>query len=491
MVGLVGLGTGASAEPGFVPPDEEATTSLTLHKHVQDPESEAGQPAGDPLAGVTFSVQEIGVLVGTPGVCTAIDLGTPQGWQQVTAAITDFGDGRLANPYCDLGTALTAGPTNSQGEVTLNGVWGLYLVTETDSGPNMISGPAAPFLVTVPYPTAPNSWDYTVDAYPKNVLTTVTPTKTVAENNTGTPLVPGATVHWTVTVPIPEAAFPYNTITIDDNAGAGMTFAAFGTMELNGTALTEGTAGPPETGDYYVSNAGVESDSSLLTLTAAGLAKVNAIAADGNGATTATLVVNLTTTVNIGITPGYFGNMADVTLNGQTTTTPEPKTYWGKLIVNKVVEGETTPSLAGAQFVVYEPNGADGTCAAYVAGTTPIVATGTTDVTGVWSQVLWIANANADVTGPLSKDYCLVETVAPANYILDSTPRTITLTWNYDTNHTTSYNFPNTPPEGPQLPLTGAGGTMALTLAGLALVGFGSGGILLSRRRRTEARSAE
>lgn len=81
--------------------------------------------------------------------------------------------------------------------------------------------------------------------------------------------------------------------------------------------------------------------------------------------------------------------------------------------------------------------------------------------------------------------------MAPANYILDSTPRTITLTWNYDTNHTTSYNFPNTPPEGPQLPLTGAGGTMALTLAGLALVGFGSGGILLSRRRRTEARSAE
>lgn len=464
-IGMVGLGTAATAD-GFTPPDHDGT--LTLHKHVMDDASTDGNPAGEPLAGVTFSVQEIGVEV--DGVCTAIDLGTPAGWQQVDAAV----DAHTTNPgavptgYCALGTALT-GVTDASGATPFEALRGLYLVTETDPGPNMISQPAAPFLVTVPMPSGDNTWVYDVNAYPKNELTTTTPTKTVAANNGGdTPLVPGATVPWTITVPIPVAAFPYHAVTVTDVPTAGLTFSGFGALALNGTPL--------DAADYTISG-------TTVTLTASGLAKVNALVTGANAAE-ATLTADATTTVDADIDPGSFTNRADVTLNGTTTPTDQPRTLWGLLSVLKHKAGSESTVLAGAEFAVYAPS-ADGTCAPYQAGTTAVVASGTTGSDGTWEQVLWIANVQSDNTAAQTRDYCLVETAAPAGYILDSAPRLVTLS--SEAPSVTTYKFPNTPPNGPDLPLTGAGGTVAMALAGIGLVGIGTGAIVVSRRRRSNA----
>lgn len=96
--------------------------------------------------------------------------------------------------------------------------------------------------------------------------------------------------------------------------------------------------------------------------------------------------------------------------------------------------------------------------------------------------MLWIDNAQADETGPFTKDYCLVETEAPRGFVLDPTPRTITLS-SASTNNTTTYEFPNTEVRVPELPMTGAQGSALFTMAGLALVALAGGGYLVRRSR--------
>ena len=64
---------------------------------------------------------------------------------------------------------------------------GLYLVTET-ALPAEATNPAAPFLVTLPFPTGPGSAPanqsiYDVHAYPKNAVTDLTKTRVPAPAN--------------------------------------------------------------------------------------------------------------------------------------------------------------------------------------------------------------------------------------------------------------------------------------------------------------------
>lgn len=480
LVGVAGVGTAAYAA-GFVPPTE-TTGTLTLHKHVAgDGETEGS--LGAPLSGVVFSSQEVGILVDS--VCKPLDLTTPAGWNSANTVIDYFEApataGQLPIGYCKIGTASTFTATDANGETTKTLNRGLYLITETSPGSNLISTPAAPFLVTIPMPVTTttdgvttNSWDYSVDAYPKNVLTTVTPTKTVGTSNVKAEVVPGALVPWTITVPVPVAAFPYTTIEISDVPSAGHTFEEFTGISVNDVDLEN-----VEDGTQYYSTSG-----STVTLLPAGLAAVNAIVT-GTDATTANIVVTLTTKINTGIKPGTYTNQANVNLNGTTTPTTVPKSYWGKLSVLKHATGDTTEVLGGAEFSVYEKGIAE-TCVAAVAAGSP-VATGTTDATtGLFETVLWIANAQSDDATLKSKIYCLVETAAPQGYLLDSTPREITLSTANDS-FTTSYQFPNTQPEGPDLPLTGAQGTLAMTLGGLLLVGVGGGALVVSRRRTSKS----
>lgn len=467
LMGTVSFASSASAAPaGFPVPDQ--TGSLTLHKHVRDASSTDGNPAGAPLAGVVFAVQQVGV---TGAGCTAIDLTTPAGWASVQTAIAGFNDttGALPTGFCLVGSPTSVTTLASGQTPALSGLRGLYRVMETSAGPNLVDEAAAPFLVTVPMPVAgtggnADSWDYSVDAYPKNTLTTITPTKTVGATNTS--VVPGAVVPWTVTAPVPVAPFAYSNIAIADVPATGHTFTAFTSIALNGTALLPA--------DYTVSG-------STISLTGPGLTKVNALVT-GAGATAATITVNLTTTVT-GTVLGELTNSANVTLNGTTTSTTSPtaappKTVWGKLSVLKHVAGSTTTGLDGAEFAVYAKTGA--TCDASVTGTP--VATGTTAAGGVWEQVLWIANAQGEAAGPFTAAYCLVETAAPAGYVLDPAPREITLS-SAAAGVTTSYQFPNTQVIAPALPLTGAEGTALFTMAGLALVAIAGGGFLIRRAR--------
>lgn len=465
LMSVAVLSTPASAETGFPVPSQ--TGSLTLHKHVKAGDSTP--PQGAPLPGVKFEVQQVGV--GASGSCVAIDLTTPSGWASVSSAIEGFVASApdLPSGFCTVGNPYSV-VTGADGQTQpLTGLQGLYRVVETDSTTSVISEEAAPFLVTVPMPVkgdgeTADSWNYDVHAYPKNVPATTNPTKTVAESNVGGAVVEDSQVPWEIKVPVPVAAFPYNNIVIQDVPSAGHTFVQFTSVTLKGDPLDGPGAATP---DYTVSG-------STITLTEAGLAKVNALVT-GTGAAAAEIKVGLITQVS-GDELGVLTNKASVTLNGTTTPTPEPKTVWGKLQVLKHVAGNTGVTLEGAEFDVYV-----GECPANGAPTGDAVASGKTGSTGVWEQVLWIDNAQADETGPFTKAYCLVETVAPQGYVLDSTPRTITLS--SAGTSTTRYEFPNTAVDGPDLPMTGASGTALFTMAGLALVAIAGGGALVRARR--------
>lgn len=466
LVGVSGLSSAASAT-GFpvVPPDRSGT--LTVHKYAGDP---TGQPNnGSPqnvtlpaLEGVEFTLWQLGTSGG--GGCTPVTLTTPAGWASVTAASGAFdpATGNVPTGFCAVTAGGTTQATGSDGSTTFPDLKGLYLVKETGSGDNLIKTPAAPFLVTVPFPVAgtdgaADSWNFDVHVYPKNKLNEFTPQKTVAAANTDGVVTPGAVVPWTITVPVPKSPLPYTSLTIADMPAPGMAFTAWGTVSVGGEPL--------QAADYTV-------DGAKITLTASGLAKVNALSASGDVSVTA----NLTTTVD-GTQVGPIKNDASVTINGTTKPVNPPTTNWGKLRVLKQ-DASSKVALAGAEFSVYVKTGAD--CSS-VSG--PAAASGTTGSDGVFSQVLWVSNTNAGADAG-TKDYCLVETKAPSGYVLDTTPRLVTISPVSDT--VANYVFPNTKVNGPQLPLTGADGTVWFTVGGVALIVVAAGALLVLRRRRAE-----
>ena len=300
---------------------------------------------------------------------------------------------------------------------------------------------------------------------------TFSPTKTVGSTNVDGSVVPGALVPWTISTTVPVAAFPYTTISVTDTPATGHTFQAWTEVQLNGTPMA--APGTP-TPDYSVSG-------STLTLTAPGLTKVNAIVT-GSQATAATLTVKLTTRVT-GDTLGGLVNNASVTLNGKTQPTTTPQTNWGKIVIKKHVAGDQNATLAGARFAIY-PKTAAG-CATDVNGT-PVWTTPALPNPSAAQQeaVLWISNtAPGENVG--SKVYCLKETQAPTGYVLDTTPREVTVS--SDNAWVANYPFPNVPVEGPQLPLTGSTGAMAFGLVGFGLIGA-AGALFAVRRSRAAKR---
>ena len=448
LVGALSLGSFASAAPTPGNIDPAAVGSIIIHKHVKAEGSTAGNPAGSPLSGVTFRVTEIL----RSGV--SIPLGTAEGW----TAIDGLTPAGVATAPFSKGTA-TEHVTGSDGKVTAGGLKvGVYLVEEIDAGPNLITAPAAPFLVTIPMPveatqTTPGGWLYNVDVYPKNELGSVTPTKTAGTPSKPADVVLGAIVPFTITVPVAKPALPYTSFSITDALSPGLEFSSWGAISIGGTALVAT--------DYTIS-----SNNNTVTLTAAGLVKLNA--ASANGATTVTAVINAKVT-----SVGQLKNKASVSINGTPGETPQVTTNWARVEITKQDKNNTATKLAGATFELYAEN------------KTTLLATGTTDSFGKVSFIVWVGN-NEDVTEVVY----LKETVAPQGYVLPADPWTGPITLTAGTTAETSikaHTIDNLKVAGPNLPMTGAAGTAAMSLGGLTLIGVGATAILVARRRRTTA----
>ena len=465
--GTFGGASMASAAQGTdgTPPGQAAsgtTGTLTVHKYAGSVTDPALPNNGTPqtpdrpvLAGIQFTVCQV----------DGIDLTTSAGW---TAAQTVTPD--TAN--CKTGTTQSK-TTGSDGIADFTGLpIGLYLVKETNTPTDVT--PAAPFLVSIPYPSTSGTgdaqttnWLWTVHVYPKNTLKG-SGEKTVADPTTNGL---GSTVPWQIATR-PIGSFnngqPLTAYKVKDTLDSRLTYVA------NSAKV------------YVVSPAGIETllttQYSLSAPTTAGgdlivtfdVSYVNSLAAG------TTFKITFDTTVTA-IGDGTIENSSTEYVNdGAEGYTPNTVTTdWGAAKLLKHAKGDTGKVLSGAKFEVY--NSTSGACDTLGA---KVAVNGATEFISNASGVVTIDGLYVGKNGdPASRVYCVVEIEAPAGYVLDSAPQPITVLPGSYAQGEYSVSIPNTPAKGPNLPLTGGQGTMLFLIAGVAIIGA-AGGTLIFRKAR-------
>lgn len=514
----------ASADVGPDQPTAPATGSIIIHKR-EGAQGTAGDgtvltPApGEPLGGVTFTRWQLGFVGGTTEAptCTTIDLANTDHWTHVptdTAPATLAGLAALDLCVVDpaAGTPFPA-THDTTGETSAAGLpKGLFYIQETAAPPTVV-GRAAPFFVAVPTPNG-NDWIYDVNVYPKNT-TLYAPTKTINPDGAqpGKGLSVGSNVEWTIEQKIPATntgdGEKLKYAEIYDLLDPRLEYVS-STLTIVPVAAGADPISLTEDTDYTL-----DSDGVTWVFTPAGLLKL-----DANPGATIKVVFN-TTVLSIGENGAIANPGGDGVENGYgsrfstkpydpenpppaTPGDPDPQTYWGALQLKKV--DEDAEPLAGAEFKVFAKG--TGECSA-TAPDTGAVSTGTSQPDGsvIWTPGglvreitpadgdtpavtapvlgLWIANSADGAIAPTpTKDYCVYETKVPAGYT-GAGVQTVTIEPGLTA--TFELDVKNVQKEGPDLPLTGAAGTVAMTFGGLLLVGAGVAVALVSRRRNNAA----
>lgn len=491
----VGLAPPAAAAP--IIPDPAPQGSITVHKLLNPTGAlieadglENPSAPGTPLPGIEFQIEPI----------ANVDLRTTAGWQTAGG----YADDPSTIPAGDLGAAVTGTTGDPDGTYTFSGLTiGAYLITENLTPAQLAEGitPAAPFVVTVPitHPVDLNTWVYDVHVYPKNLQTT--PLKAV-DDGPGTTYQVGDLIDWTVSAPVPAQST--DLYAFKDALVSHLTIPAPTAdnvdVTLGGTALVA-------VDDYTIAYDAVGDNTPVVTLTTAGLTKLNAVAG-----TVQQITLTLTTEIVSLPADGRIVNTATVFPNsgyplaGPGVSTPAVESKFGRLDISKVDANTPATALAGAEFKVFSSE-ADAT--AYAAdptanaalpltgqqnGAGALVDTFTTGADGTVS-IFGLRASNwedgAELTDPVQfQNYWLLETKAPDGYELATAPFG-PISVLYDDANPAAVPFgeldvPNVPKT--TLPLTG--GTIAtwlFTVAG-ALILSGSA-LLLIRTRRREARA--
>jgi len=459
--------------------DESRTGSLTVHKYLHQAGGTVGDPSSapaagqftDPVAGVVFTAYPL-LKNGQP-----VDLTVPANWTGLDTLTPGAACTAPAGYTLGTGIALTA--TSAQGASTIDLGLGIYEVCETSAPANIVDR-AAPFIVTVPLPYQ-DGWVYDVHAYPKNGAGEITKTITPQEE-----LGLGSLITFPVTVPVPVSAGSWTGFAIRDVLDARLT-----PDDVPGTAVTvDGVALDPS---YYTVTA--VGQQVTMAFTPAGLAWLNL----GPNTQAGTKVVvdfvgKITTLGNGTITntaelwpnnPGFDPNVRP------PLPSNEVKTHWGSLEVIKRASGTSGNDglLAGAAFQVYEaadPYALD--CSTATRGDGPISVNGrstfTTGADGVISVPgLFVSDSVNPVIDSPQRCYVLVETAAPAGYVLPADPDTAVTVKIGATTTADNADILNTQPGVPQLPLTGADGQVILITAGVGAAVVVLGLLLMKRRR--------
>lgn len=464
MAGAMVMGTAASADVGPDQPEAPTEGTLTINKyagaHTETPDPD------DLLDGVEFTITQVGRDVG--GACTPINLTDAADWDGLD---TLFTTAPLAptSPFCL--TDVKQDDVTVDGQVSFDLDVGIYFVEETDPGENPIVSAVPNFYVSIPTSNGEDGWNYDVVADPKNQLMEG-PTKTIEEQED---LVVGGEVTWSLSVPIPELNNDdtFTSASIYDTIDSRLSYES-SELSIGDFELVEDT-------HYEVTG------NAVWTFTEDGLAILD----EKQGETISVSLVTTVDEVGDGSIPNdeYGSEFNDATVPGE----PVPYTYWGQLSILKNDDSEPVIALEGAEFQVFLPN-TEGVCEAE-APASGSLATGTSNADGVviWEGVdpedvlgLWVANVNdGPAVSTPTKDYCVYETEVPAGHTASAAGELVTITpGEENVRELTVVNYKT---DGPDLPLTGAQGTLFMTIGGLLLVGVGAGAIVVSRRRRNLA----
>ncbi|MFT8636528.1 MAG: SpaH/EbpB family LPXTG-anchored major pilin [Pseudoclavibacter sp.] len=518
-----------AADPSYGNIDQSATGSIIIHKGVENGNTTNGSPDGTApsgfqgLAGVTFTAYPI----------TSVDLSTNAGWSTVNGWKTTL-PAEIANgTACDgtpgaapsvsgltFGTPITSGATDGNGLTTISGGVHAYLVCETGS-PSTVVDKAQPFIVTIPYPdnnanqstTPTNGWLYNVNVYPKNGVASISKTVT-KQSNLGL----GATASFPTTTTVPSIA-------------SNAQFTHFWIQDPLDPRLTNGTATLTASG----------LDSSMYSVEAASSANGNTVTVIFNTAGLTWLKSNpgvqITTTFTGTVSSvgsgtinnkAYLDSATEVATEPPANPTPPDTTpghdnpgnpdnpnnpsnpnypgtpsnqvdqNWGDLQLFKQDSGDHSTGLEGASFQVYaasDPYASD--CSSATKTGDPITVNnastfnsqdGTNGTTkgAVSIPGLFVSDSANATVNATQRCYVVVETVAPAGYVLDSTPRGVTVKTGTTASGTYALKIDNSKQAVPGLPLTGAQAQMVLIMLGIALLLAAAGIVLVNRRRRAQ-----
>lgn len=459
-----GAGVAASAQPDFGNIDDDATGSITVHKHEVPDSDEPGEGGadgtgavdGDPIEGVEFTLYHL----------DDVDLTDPDGWD----GLEDMADSLTCPPSdaTPVGTLTT--PTS--GQVTFGDLdVGAYIICETDT-PEEVIAAADPFLVTIPMPFD-DGWLYDVHAYPKNAVTGIT--KDV-EAPSGFGL--GAQVLWPVTVPVPtlEDAQSLTDFAVSDTFDDRLTDLGVATVTLGGADVD------PALYSVDVTDQTVE----VAFLSPDGLAFL-----EGNQGED--LVISFDTSVG-DIGDGTIENEAILFVNDPDRdggiTSNDVNTKWGDARILKTDSAEPANGLEGAIFEVYEAEDP------YAASCEDAVPTGeaievsndtqfTSNATGVVHvDGLWVSDSNTGGNAD-QRCYVLVEVQAPAGFVTPSGTDAqfpLTVHAGQTSEATFDVEVSNVQERVPGLPITGSSGQLTMLIVGGLLLGTGVTVHLIRRR---------
>ncbi|WP_217177669.1 SpaH/EbpB family LPXTG-anchored major pilin [Streptomyces sp. AC495_CC817] len=466
---------GAPDDYGNIDPD--APASITIHKHEYQTASPApeGAPDGsvgvtsDPIAGVVFTAYPI----------LGIDLSESRDWDEL-ASLTP-GPGVCAAPAgYQLGTGIVGAPTAADGTAKIDVPVGAFLVCETDAPASVVER-AQPFIVTAPLPYQ-DGWLYGIHVYPKNGTAGITKTIEAQEG-----LGLGSSIRFPVTTDVPvlgeEKLISYVVsdtldprLSPDPDAGSGSGVAS---VRVEGGAAVD-----PSYFDVVVDGQSVR-----VVFTAAGLTWLEG----QDGIRLVTTFQGVITSVGDGaITNEALLFINDPDLEKPTGVSPTVTSYWGDARILKTDDADAKNPLAGAIFEVYAATAPYATdCSAAVATGAALSVGGTTRFTSTAAGVVSIAGlfVSDSVNTPVSatqRCYVIREVQAPSGFVTPVGPAAdtgIRITVGTTATGTYQAEIRNAQQNVPNLPLTGANGQLAMTIAGGALVLIAVGAVLVSRRR--------
>lgn len=413
----------------------------------------------------------------------------------------------------------------------------------------------SPFFVTTPLPNPKdkaNPWIYAVNVYPKNDTSKERPTKTVSslsrkdltkDNET--------TITWKIAIPLtaPKNGNKYEKIGFKDKLETGLTYDKISSAKLvtytdSGQKDTSANDVPLDATTHYTATNtnGLVSFSLTSTESTGGLKKAyDEYSKHTTDKKVVKLEVELVT--KVADTVKDIANVANTYVDdnktgngdGNDPCTPTKKdgdcggddipndtAHFGTLTVNKVTEeigangDKKKLPLNDAKFDVYEvtdtsatandtftvsdgkikKNNQDaGTKLNNVSLKTKEKTDGGAKTEGTDSVRLFVYNSKETNPAVTTKLYCVVETEAPAGYLLDSTPKCVALKADTaaDATKNNTKEIENKKATGldkilAALPMTGARGLVLLTAFGI--VGLGGTLFYIITRRRKEQEEA-
>ena len=495
----------ATETPNYGNIKTEVKGSLAIHKHLTGGGKDIGTPTGTAqnaddkgpaVEGVVFTAYPI----------TDINLKDPAGWDTISnLARTGVPDSACTNPAAPtlgthtFGQGMASPATNSEGLATITEMpVQAYLVCETTT-PGDIVQKAKPFVVTIPHPNtaagADGQWIYDVNVYPKNEAIDVDKTIQAQKlNGYGV----GSLIKFPVesTAPTLDAKSFYKYFQLKDTLDDRLSEVTATEVSLEGATL--------QPTDYQVDTNG---QTVTVTFTAEGLKKIKA--APGKKVS-AVFQGKVTKAGSNGTITNRAQVISDTVYAEQPPTPETPPTNpdnpptsdevtsnWGDLSIKKVdthQQGQTKAGLQGAQFQLYKAKDAYANTCSKVKDGDPIAINGqttlTTDAQGAIDiKGLFISDSIDGADRDNQKDatercYVLVETKAPAGYVLPAGDAAVTaVKVKVGEVATDNVTVENTKQSVPGLPLTGANGMLILTASGASLLMIAVGSVLVARYR--------